>query len=96
MGAAEHYRELLEAERMAASLAGVAEDRGGQYLGPLALNDLAEADIFEIRKRVQPARVKGGIRDDRNYQIFQTVLCLRFKSSTGDLDAIFSSRRTRA
>ena len=81
---------------MAAFLAGVAEDRGGQNLGPLALHDLAETDIFEIRKRIQPARVKSGVRDDRTYQTFQTILCLHFKSSTGDLDAIFNFRQKRA
>ena len=64
MSAAEFYRKLLETERMAAFLAGVTEDRGGQNLGPLALHDLAETDIFEIRKRIQPARVKSGVRDD--------------------------------
>ena len=67
---------------MAALLAGVAEDRGGQTLGPLTLHDLAETDIFEIRKRIQPARVKSWIRDDRTYQVFQTILCLHFKLST--------------
>jgi hypothetical protein len=59
---------------MAAFLAGVAEDRGGQNLRPLALHDLAEADIFEIGKRIQPARVKSRLRDDSAHQFFQTIL----------------------
>jgi hypothetical protein len=65
---------------MAAFLAGVAKDRGGQNLGPLALHDLAETDIFEIRKRVQPARVQSRVRDNRTYQIFQAILCWHLSS----------------
>src|SRR5208283_4053284 len=73
-GAAQFHRELFETERMAAFLAGVGEDRGGQYLGPLALQNLAKTDIFEIGKRVQPPRVKGGIRDDLADQAFKAII----------------------
>src|ERR1700730_1979324 len=95
LSAAEFYRELLEAERMAAFLAGVAEYRSGQNLGPLALYHLAGGELFEVRKCVQPTRVKGWVHGDRTYQIFQAILCWHFKSSTKNLDAIFNSRRRR-
>ena len=86
---------------MAAFFAGMAEDRGGQSLGPLALHDLAEADIFQIRKCVQPARVQSRICDDPADQIFQTILCLHCKSSSRQMfhskgEAIFNSRRRHA
>ena len=50
---------------MAAFLQRMVEDLGGQNLGPLAFDDFAEADIFEIGERVQPARMKDWVGDDR-------------------------------
>ncbi len=51
-------------------------------------------DLFTLVKA--ELCVKGGVCDDGADQFFQTILYLHFKSSTGDLDAIFNSRQRRA
>ena len=81
---------------MAAFLAGVAENRGGQTSARWLFTILRKPTYSRYENVFSQRACRNPVRDDGADQIFQTILCLHFKSSTGDLDAIFSSRRTRA